>query len=87
MKKILIVVIILSNYFLTIHSQDLGNANSVYSKQQIQSAISAKNFEPHMQYNNGNVVTIKVRGIYNETNIRRVAYFGLTQLGLSLIHI
>ena len=81
MKKILLVAFLLCSYFITIHSQELGNANSNYSNNQIQQAVSNKNFEPRMQYNNGNVVTIKVRGIYNENNVRRVAYFGLTQLG------
>lgn len=84
MKKVkLILLFICCNFILLslLHSQDLGNANSVYSNQQVNQNITAKNFEPLMQYNNGNVVAIKVRGIYNETNIRRVAYFGLTQLG------
>ncbi len=84
MKKIILITFLLCSYFITIHSQELGNANSVYSNQQVQQAIPAKNFEPHMQYNNGNVVTIKVRGIYNENNVRKVAYFGLTQLGKNI---
>ena len=84
MKKIKLILFIICYNFTPIHSQDLGNANSVYSNQQSQQAIPAKNFEPRMQYNNGNVVTIKVRGIYNENNVRRIAYFGLTQLGKNI---
>ncbi|MFK7770535.1 MAG: hypothetical protein AB8F94_00295 [Saprospiraceae bacterium] len=81
MKKILLVIILLCSYLITIHSQELGNANSVYSGKSTPKNIYAKSFEPQMQFNNNNVVTIKVRGIYNDNNVRRVAYFGLTQLG------
>jgi hypothetical protein len=84
MKKIKLILFIICYNFTPIHSQDLGNANSVYSNQQSKQAIPAKNFEPRMQYNNGNVVTIKVRGIYNEHNVRRIAYFGLTQMGKNI---
>lgn len=87
MKKIKLIIFIICCKIITlplIHSQELGNANSTYSHQQNQPKIYAQNFEPRMQYNNNNVVTIKVRGIYNETNIRRVAYFGLTQLGKNI---
>ena len=81
MKKIVLVVFLLCSYFITIHSQNLGNANSVYSNQQNQQAIQSKSFAPIIDYNNSNVVAIRIKGIYNETNTRRVAYFSLTQLG------
>ena len=87
MKKILLFTFFLCSYFITlplIHSQELGNANSVYSGKSTPKNIYAKSFEPQMQFNNNNVVTIKVKGIYNEQNVRRVAYFGLTQLGKNI---
>jgi len=76
MKKILI--LLLCQFGLTIFSfaQVAGNANYTHQKTYLNN-----NLQPTIYTNNPNQIVIRAKGIYNETDTRKIAYFSITQLG------
>ena len=76
MKNILFLLVLIVCVFNTSNAQVSGNANYNHQKNYLPSEL-----KPEYRINSTDQIMISVRGIYNEMDSRKIAYFSLTQHG------
>ncbi len=76
MKNIIILFVLFVGVFNYSNAQVSGNANYNHQKTYLKSEL-----KPEYRINSTDQIMISIRGIYNEMDSRKIAYFSLTQHG------
>ncbi len=79
MKNIIILVMLILGSLNFLQAQVSGNANYNHQKTYLNSEL-----KPEYRINSTDQIMISIRGIYNENDSRKIAYFSLTQHGKNI---